>query len=1529
VLRAGTTLDFGITDANLNTTTWTNGSGPNPLSSPFDIATTGWADGAYTVVVSSTDLAGNPGSGTIQLIIDSTFPVWTFVAPGNASTVVAGAVLQFDLAEMHPTAANWSNGGAPVAFTPQWDNATGVVSGTTYSVNTAGWVDAVYTLTLSARDASGNVVVAIYSLSIDSTGPTITLASPPNDSVVTPGTVLIFDIVESSLASATWSTGGAPSNFTTPFNLSTAGWADGSYNVTVRAADRAGNAAVEVFHMIVDGTPPVIRTPLWNNSYGDAGTSLLISIQEDNPQSLTANLGRGPVSSTGLFVVVGTTGLPEGAYNVSVTAVDQAGHTANATFRFIVDSTGPVIHSVTPANGSFVRPGVLITFSVTESNLLNVTWRRNGGALLPANGSGPFTIDTSLWADFNNTVLLIARDRVDHLAIFVLILVTDSQPPTLPAFLANYSYDEDLTVPFDASASSDGANPLNASSVVWNFSARLSALMVGFFVNYTWDTPGNYTVVLTVTDAAGNVNSILLGVRVLDTTPPTANAGPDTTADEDGPFMLDGSASGDNDPDAAANLRYSWTQTAGPAVSLDATSPTPSITPTTPGMYAFELTVTDGAGLSDTDSVQIAVRDITPPALPALVFPVYNEGATVLFNASGTTDNDVANQSQVVFVWTFVDGSLFEIDAITGSHVFATPGLYTINLTAYDVSGNRASVLLPLRINDIPGLATMPPTDFELPGIYEVTLDITDDDAGDTHNVTVQSPPTMTVVTLGGKPALRFDPGSFGMYWVNFTISDGWSSVNFSVLLTVTSPVTGNRPPAFTTEPVLEATSSRQYSYLAQATDPDGDRLVYGLDVFPAGMTVNEVTGAINWPHGYTASSGNHFDNVSFWVWDGAHFVYQNFTIRFLAAGNAPPVIADGFLTAVSVKNGTAYTYPNPAEFVTDGNDGLASLIFNITVADPSIATATLQGTGGATEIRYVGLRVGTTTATLRVRDPSGAVATKSIQVTVEPVGASAPNTDAFSGFLLPLLLAAGAAGGAAFFIVMRRKKGQNAEVLTPSAPAQAVHVAPEVVAVAPPVVRARPSAVSLGREAAAAAAAASPATVPAVAPGEKKITYTIEGLFVIYKDGRLLYSKTDMGQAKFEDPELVSSMFTAVQSFIKDSFQAEGELNKMGYGDNQVIIERGNHIFVAAIVYGEPDLEFMDGVRAAIEGIELSYAGIIEGWDGMMDHFSDMDQKLAPVAALTAGITRREVQLATTKQEVLMLSELEFFQGFVRLKVGIKNNTASVITKATVDIEYNEDVLRLARVEPAAYRTSGAKVLLGVLNPAEKSSVAYYFDPQICTESQIDGVCRYRDATGVLHTVSMKTRKAEVVCPLFFTKEHANTAMLKRLVESELNEKDAKVFEIQKMPPYIKYKDVFDLIKSVVNAHDVQQVREFTKYNPFQGEAWFYGETKVKGYKIVIRASVIEEGTSIEFFAASTNMKAITGLLAEFNHTLNSMVIEKYSDLKIALTFDAEKKAEIEKKSLMSAMGSAELEGGETEQPGGGEGAPPPDPGA
>ncbi|NIP34446.1 MAG: hypothetical protein GWN18_05870, partial [Thermoplasmata archaeon] len=53
----------------------------------------------------------------------------------------------------------------------------------------------------------------------------------------------------------------------------------------------------------------------------------------------------------------------------------------------------------------------------------------------------------------------------------------------------------------------------------------------------------------------------------------------------------------------------------------------------------------------------------------------------------------------------------------------------------------------------------------------------------------------------------------------------------------------------------------------------------------------------------------------------------------------------------------------------------------------------------------------------------------------------------------------------------------------------------------------------------------------------------------------------------------------------------------------------------------------------------------------------------------------------------------------------------------------------------------------------------------------------------------------------------------------------------------------------------------------------WYYGETQVKGYQMVMRLGVLADRGVLEFFAASTDMEPITGLLAEFRRELQQAV--------------------------------------------------------
>ncbi|MBI3464943.1 MAG: Ig-like domain-containing protein [Planctomycetes bacterium] len=56
-----------------------------------------------------------------------------------------------------------------------------------------------------------------------------------------------------------------------------------------------------------------------------------------------------------------------------------------------------------------------------------------------------------------------------------------------------------------------------------------------------------------------------------------------------------------------------------------------------------------------------------------------------------------------------------------------------------------------------------------------------------------------------------------------------------------------NHPPAFTTVPNVEAVAGLPYTYDADATDPDGDSLVFSLLTGPTGIAVDRATGMITW----------------------------------------------------------------------------------------------------------------------------------------------------------------------------------------------------------------------------------------------------------------------------------------------------------------------------------------------------------------------------------------------------------------------------------------------------------------------------------------------------------------------------------------------------------------------------------------------------------------------------------------------------------------------------------------------------------
>ena len=225
----------------------------------------------------------------------------------------------------------------------------------------------VYVVTAEATNTAGTSVTKTANLTVKETvKPVITISSPSNGAYIasnqpnivftvtdeTNGSGVKIDSLSVKIDGSAITSGITKTAITNGYSVTVtpSTLSDGSHTVTINCADNDGNSATEKSTTFtVDTVPPVLNiTSPDDGLITNKSTVVVAGTTNDatsSPVTLTVNGNTVSVGSDGSFSTTVT--LSEGENTITIEAVDKAGKVSTVTRTVTLDSSMPVIESIT------------------------------------------------------------------------------------------------------------------------------------------------------------------------------------------------------------------------------------------------------------------------------------------------------------------------------------------------------------------------------------------------------------------------------------------------------------------------------------------------------------------------------------------------------------------------------------------------------------------------------------------------------------------------------------------------------------------------------------------------------------------------------------------------------------------------------------------------------------------------------------------------------------------------------------------------------------------------------------------------------------------------------------------------------------------------------------------------------------------------------------------------------------------------------------------------------------------------------
>lgn len=113
---------------------------------------------------------------------------------------------------------------------------------------------------------------------------------------------------------------------------------------------------------------------------------------------------------------------------------------------------------------------------------------------------------------------------------------------------------------------------------------------------------------------------------------------------------------------------------------------------------------------------------------------------------------------------------------------------------------------------------------------------------------------------------------------------------------------------------------------------------------------------------------------------------------------------------------------------------------------------------------------------------------------------------------------------------------------------------------------------------------------------------FEIRQIFLIQHDSGLVLEFVNQESEELTDHDLVSSMLTAIRSFVNDSFSPDSdddELHEVQFGDERIILESGTVAYIAAVINGVEPEGFRSLLRTLVNELHIQYKQELMDFDG------------------------------------------------------------------------------------------------------------------------------------------------------------------------------------------------------------------------------------------------------------------------------------------------------------------------------------------